>query len=185
MPVKALSILYRAKFRDALEKTDWFGEIPAEIWGKDWVVHCQPVGSGVAALKYLAPYIFRVALNNRRIRGLEDERVTFCYKDTNHGDTRFCVLRVEEFIRRFLQHVLPRGFVKVRYYGFFSSTKRGMLAKIRLLLGKFRLTGWVRRRIDPGSLEKRCPTCGSVLRWLGSLQPRVRPPPERRYLEAA
>jgi len=61
LPVKPLSILFRAKFRDALQKTDLFEEVPAEVWTQDWVAHCQPVGNGVAALKYLAPYIFRVA----------------------------------------------------------------------------------------------------------------------------
>ncbi len=185
LPVKALSILFRAKFRDALKKTDWFEEIPEEVWTRDWVVHCQPVGSGVAALKYLAPYIFRVALSNRRIRRLEDERVTFCYKAPDRKDTRFCTLRAEEFIRRFLQHVLPRGFVKVRYYGFFSSGNRGLLARIRLLLGKFRLTRRTHQQAGTNQLERRCPTCGSVMRLLQSLQPRVRPPPGCWFLEAA
>ena len=185
LPVKALSILFRAKFRDALKKTDWFEEVSVEVWTRDWVVHCQPVGSGVAALKYLAPYLFRVALSNRRICGLEDERVTFCYRASDREDTRFCTLRAEEFIRRFLQHVLPRGFVKVRYYGFFSSGNRGLLARIRLLLGKLRLTRPIHSQAGLNQPEQRCPTCGSVMRLLQSLQPRVRPPPGRWFLEAA
>jgi hypothetical protein len=70
--VKPLSILVRAKFRDQLKKTDLFPLVDQHIWNKDWVVHCQPVGTGEAAFKYLAPYIFRVAISNKRILKLED-----------------------------------------------------------------------------------------------------------------
>ena len=112
MPVKALSELFRAKFRDALRKTESFADIPASVWSQKWVVHCKPVGSGVGALKYLAPYIFRVAISNNRILNLENDRVTFRYRDTDTAQERVCTLAAEEFIRRFLQHVLPKGFVK-------------------------------------------------------------------------
>jgi hypothetical protein len=66
--VKPLSKLFRGKFRAALEKTDLFEQLPAEVWHakREWVVHCQSVGSGEVALKYLAPYIFRVAISNNR-----------------------------------------------------------------------------------------------------------------------
>jgi ribosomal protein L37AE/L43A len=70
LPVRALSVLFRAKFRDALQQTELFAQIPPEVWTQDWVVHCQPVGDGAHALKYLAPYIFRVAISNRRIRSV-------------------------------------------------------------------------------------------------------------------
>ncbi|MFQ5923891.1 MAG: transposase, partial [Anaerolineales bacterium] len=96
-----------------------------EVWRQDWVVHCQPVGSGVAALKYLAPYVFRVALSNRRIRRLAGDQVTFEVRGSQSGAMRTCTLPAEEFMRRFLQHVLPRGFVKVRYYGFFPGLPGG------------------------------------------------------------
>ena len=125
LPVKALSVLFRAKVRDGLRKTDWLGPVPKEVWSQDWVVHCQPVGSGVAALKYLAPYIFRVALSNRRLRRLDGDQISFCYKDSRSGEARSCTLSAEELIRRFLQHVLPKGFVKVRYYGFFPGLPGG------------------------------------------------------------
>jgi hypothetical protein len=114
MPVKALSKLFRAKFRDALFQTDCFKDIPASVWTEGWVVHCQPVGDGLGALKYLAPYIFRVAISSSRILKLADDKVTFRYQDTDSGQERVCILGVEEFIRRFLQHGLPKGFVKVR-----------------------------------------------------------------------
>jgi hypothetical protein len=178
VPVKPLSIIFRAKFRDALQKTDLFDSVPAEAWTQDWVVHCQAVGSGVAALKYLAPYIFRVAISNHRICKLAHDRVSFCYQDAGTGATRTCTLSAEEFIRRFLQHVLPKGFVKVRYYGFFSHGKRRLLATIRLLLG---LSGETKspddQQANAMSPVLRCPTCGQEMRWIQTIRPNGRCPP--------
>ncbi len=65
VPVKALSILFRAKFRDALKEAGLFDQVPSQVWQQDWVTHCKSVGKGEGALKYLAPYIFRVAISNR------------------------------------------------------------------------------------------------------------------------
>ena len=127
-------MLFRAKFRDALRQTELFAEVPPEVWTQDWVVHCQPVGNGARALKYLAPYIFRVAISNRRILSLEDDQVTFGYTDGRSGQRKTCTVSAEEFIRRFLQHVLPKGFTKVRYYGFYSPNQREVLSKVRQLL---------------------------------------------------
>jgi hypothetical protein len=89
------------------------------------------VGTGLGALKYLAPYIFRVAISNNRILKVENDRVTFRYRDTETGSERFCTLDAEEFIHRFLQHVLPKNFVKVRYYGLFSPGLRKPLTALR------------------------------------------------------
>jgi len=135
VPVKALSGIFRARWREALRPTEVFDRIPASVWTTDWVVHCQPVGTGETAFKYLAPYVFRVALSNRRLVKVEDERVTFRYRATDTGQPKLCTLAVEEFIHRFLQHVLPGGFVKVRYYGFLSAGQRPQLALIRQSLG--------------------------------------------------
>ena len=177
LPVKALSVLFRAKLRDGLRDTPWFEQVPKEVWSQDWVVHCQPVGSGVAALKYLAPYIFRVALSNRRLRRLDGDQVSFGYKDSRSGEARSCTLSAEELIRRFLQHVLPKGFVKVRYYGFFSPGQRPLLAKLRRLLVGFRPAKRSGKPARRNPLEWRCPSCGSLMQWLQALRPRSRPPP--------
>jgi hypothetical protein len=131
LPVKALSRIVRAKFRDALRQTPLFALVPESVWQQAWVVHCQPVGSGLTALKYLAPYIFRVAISNKRILKLAEGKVTFRYRASDTGKLRTCALPAEEFIHRFLQHVLPKGLVKVRYYGFLSSGSRQQLAAIR------------------------------------------------------
>ena len=177
LPVKPLSILFRAKFRDALRKKDWFDQVPEEVWFQDWVVHCQPVGNGVAALKYLAPYIFRVALSNKRIHQLADGQVTFSYRDSRSGETRFRTLPAEEFIRRFLQHVLPKGFVKVRYYGFFSPGKCSSLPIIRRLLGRFSLPRFLQQGATHQPRELCCPSCGAVMHWLQPIRPTSRIPP--------
>jgi hypothetical protein len=176
--VKPLAILFRAKFRDVLRKTGLFEAVPAHTWQQDWVVHCQPVGNGQAALKYLAPYIFRVALSNRRILKVEDDQVTFTYKDGNSGKSKRRTLAAEEFIRRFLQHVLPKGFVKVRYYGLFSPGHRPRLRQVRQLLGMP-----LAPPPDPPAQDTsippvlRCPRCGQTMYHVQTLRPRSRCPP--------
>lgn len=130
LPVRALSKLFRATFRDALKKSDCFQQVPTAVWSQDWVVHCQPVGRGRRALRYLAPFIFRVALSNRRLVAMTDESVTFRYRPSGLREWRLCTVSAVEFLRRFLQHVLPKGFVKVRHYGFFSPGQRQVLRQI-------------------------------------------------------
>jgi hypothetical protein len=178
--VKPLSILFRAKFRDELKKTALFDLVPAKTWTKDWVVHCKPVRNGVAALKYLAPYIFRVAISNNRILKVEDDQVTFRYKDSKTGETRHCTITAQEFIRRFLQHVLPKGFVKVRYYGFFSHGNRHLLNQVRRLLGNASTAKQTdSQRANPASQNQAlpCPKCGRVMRLIETLKPQRRRPP--------
>jgi predicted RNA-binding Zn-ribbon protein involved in translation (DUF1610 family) len=191
--VKPLSILFRAKFRDALKKTDLFEQVPAEVWQQDWVVHCQPVGSGERALKYLAPYIFRVAISNSRIVNLENSQVTFRYRSARGRREQYCTLPAEEFIRRFLQHVLPRGFVKVRYYGLFSPAYRPVLNQLRLQLTPpptEPLPAEVLAEAtspvgSPSSFP--CPTCGRPMRRVQTLKPNQgrSPPLEQRVNLAA
>jgi hypothetical protein len=132
--VKPLSKLFRAKFRIALQKADLLNEVPYQVWQQEWVVHCQAVGNGQAALKYLAPYIFRVAISNNRIVKVAEGKVTFRYTPSGRKKSKLCTLPAEEFIRRFLQHVLPKGFVKVRYYGLFAPGQRQRLKQARTLL---------------------------------------------------
>ena len=134
VPVHALALLFRAKLRAALRQTDYSGEIPAAVWTVPWVVDCRPVGSGAAALKYLAPYIFRVALSNKRIVRVADDRVTFRYVDGATHQPKSCTLPALTFLQRFLEHVLPRGFVKLRQFGLFSRRYRRLLAQLRAQL---------------------------------------------------
>jgi hypothetical protein len=180
VPVKPLSILFRAKFRDALKKTDLFALVSNETWTQDWVVHCQPVGNGMAALKYLAPYIFRVAISNNRILKLEDGQVTYRYTASDTGKTKYCTVIAEEFIRRFLQHVLPKGFIKVRYYGLFSPSNRHRLRQARKLLGDCPSSQSSDDHQATTTLPKRdvcCPKCGQVMQLMQTVRPKRQRPP--------
>jgi putative transposase len=132
------------------------------------VVDCQPVGTARAALKYLAPYIFRIALSNNRIVQLADEQVTFRYTIGDTGQTAYATLPVQEFLRRFLQHILPKGFVKVRYYGLFRVGMRRSLARLR---GQLRLMEHIAEQATPAPAASDgdarvviCPRCGQAMR---------------------
>jgi hypothetical protein len=188
LPVKALSKIFRGKFRQALLKTAFFAQIRSKVWQQDWVVHCKPVGNGHTALKYLAPYVFRVAISNRCLVKLENDAelvptVTFRYRATDTGEPKLCTLSAEAFIHRFLQHVLPNGFVKVRYFGFFAPGCRKRLAALRQRLeqeypenlGESKATPEL---ADPTPQPKLCcPSCGLPLLFQRTIQPTGRCPP--------
>ena len=92
--------------------------VPDAVWHTNWIAHVTAWGQGEqAVLDYLARYVFRIAITNARIVGLDDAGVTVAYRNRKIGRQRTCRLGGDEFIRRFLQHVLPRGFHKVRYFG--------------------------------------------------------------------
>ena len=122
-PVRALSVIFRAKMRDALKADALLDEAPARVWRKPWVVHSQHAGSGAKVLEYLARYVFRVAITNSRIEAFERGQVTFRYRDNRTQQLRHVCVPAEEFIQRFLHHVLPRGFPKVRHYGLASTAR--------------------------------------------------------------
>ena len=165
--VKPLAVLFRAKLRAALRQTALWSEISAAAWQQDWVLDCRPVGSGRAALKYLAPYIFRVAISNNRIVRVADEQVTFRYSVGDTGQTAYCTLPVQEFLRRFLQHILPKGFVKVRYYGLFRVGNRRSLSRVRSQLQLLQLLA---AEVTPTPVARdgsvrvvSCPSCGQLM----------------------
>jgi hypothetical protein len=131
LPVMALSPIFRAKFRDRMIKAGLIDQIPAVVWQKEWNVNCQPVGEAQASIKYLAPYVFRVAISNSRMIKVEDGKVFFHYKHEKSNRLRTLELDVMEFMYRFLQHVLPTGFMKVRYYGFLNPASNVSLDEVR------------------------------------------------------
>jgi Putative transposase/Transposase zinc-binding domain len=177
VPVKALSLIFRAKFREQLCQSDLFQQVKSQVWQQDWVVHSQPIGTGQAAFKYLAPYIFRVAISDHRIINLKDGHVTFKYKESATQQIRFATVTAAEFIRRFLQHVLPSRFVKVRYYGLLSPANRQLLPQVRQLLSASsgKLNNHQVKATAPSALPN-CPHCGGPLTLLAPLAPRGRPP---------
>jgi len=131
LPVRALSRIVRAKFRDQINTRGLLGQIPGEVWAMEWNVNCQAAGDGIRALQYLAPYVFKVAISERRILSVDAHHVRFRYQKPQRHRVRTMTLPIMEFMRRFLQHVLPRGFMKIRYYGFLSPTSSVSLEDIK------------------------------------------------------
>jgi hypothetical protein len=135
VPIKALAKLVRGKFRALLRRTCPDLAIPDAVWRTPWILHVTAWGTGEqAVLDYLARYVFRVALTNARIVGLSDEAVAIQYKERKTGLPRTCHLSGHEFMRRFLQHVLPRGFHKIRYFGLWHPAHRHNAARVRRML---------------------------------------------------
>ncbi len=137
LPVRAVSKIIAARFRDALEsaKPDLFRALPRKTWKRAWCCYCKPYGHGKqAVLQYLARYAFRIAITNARIVAMDATHVTFRHKDREANQWRTCRLTGVEFLRRFLMHVLPKGFHKARYYGLWHHSKRPLQQRARLLL---------------------------------------------------
>jgi len=133
-PGYVLSPVFRGKMRDAVRRAGLLDQVPLDTWTCDWVVHVQPAGAGQQVLESLGRYVFRVAITNRRLERFEQGRVTFRYRDRRDGSTKRRTLPARQFLARFLQHVLPRGFAKVRHDGLASPTCRRPLDAARTLL---------------------------------------------------
>jgi len=193
LPVKVLSSLFRGKFLALLDEATARGQIrfggstaplaePAawaaflrKMHREAWVVYAKPpFGSPEQVLKYLARYTHRVAISNSRIVALTAEHVRFRYRDRKRGDvTRTMTLGGVEFLRRFLLHVLPKGFVRIRHFGLFANRRRkAKLAHCRALLAAQPPALVHAPALDPNSDRDakadlheladrhRCPSCG-------------------------
>jgi hypothetical protein len=198
VPVRALSVMFRAKVLDALQQAGC--PVPKELWQnhKKWVVHAQHAGSGQKVLDYLGRYVFRIAITHSRLEQLENGHVTFRYRDNKTQQLRRVRVSVQEFVRRFLQHVLPKGLPKVRHYGLGSSACRSRHAQALALLQKEpppsqppALSAAPLTQAAPPQATPLCPHCGlarlvrlgelprlrSGLRWLSQLLPSKKIPP--------
>jgi len=177
LPVKALSQIFRAKFKDEMAKRNLLHLIDPSVWTIPWNVNCQPVGDGAATLKYLAPYVFRVAISNSRIVSVKERNVVFSYLKKGSNRPRHVRLDAMEFIRRFLQHVLPSGFMKVRHYGFMSANCAISMTRLRLLIleslkkVKIDLAHLATVKPKPAMPKPVCPVCGGSLLYLFSIVP--------------
>jgi hypothetical protein len=140
MPGRALSPIFRAKLRDALQAAGLYDSVPKKAWKQDWVVHVKRAGTGEEMIEYLGRYLFRPPISNPSIEHFEAGKVTFRYRDGQSGHRKRCTVASQEFIRRFLQHVLPRGFTRVRHYGCFSPGSAKKLAVARSLLERLQGT---------------------------------------------
>ncbi len=150
----------------------------ARAGATDWVVYCKPpFGGPEQVLGYLANYTHRIAISNSRIVSFDGERVCFRYREYAHGNAqKLLTLEVDEFLRRFLLHVLPPRLVRIRYYGFLANRTRARnidLAR-QLIGGRF-----LPPVPPPQPDDHRCPRCGTgTLRVIGPV-PAERPPPSR------
>ena len=158
-PVKALSKVYRAKFCDALKakNPDDYTKVKKELWSKPWVVFAKkPFGNAHSVVEYLGRYSHKIAISNNRIQEVDDKNVTFKYKDyRQNGTKKQMVLSHGEFIRRFALHILPKRFVKIRHYGFLSSTWKRQ--KLQDLQKKMNFTP-IARETKAASMRK-CQCC--------------------------
>jgi hypothetical protein len=188
LPVRQLSRLFRGKFLDLLRRAydrgllgfhgqqqhladpQTFRALLEACWQTEWVVYAKsPFGGPAQVLKYLARYTHRVAISNQRLVKVEADQVFFRWKDYAHGNQpKVMALGAVEFIRRFLQHVVPPGFVRIRHYGLLANRVRAEnLARCRALLGLgpgSAADGAASRQEPPPSSEAaagaRCPVCG-------------------------
>ena len=186
VPVKALSKVFRGIFRDLVKKRMPELRVPAEAWKAEWVVYCKPAVQGInTVLNYLGRYVHRVAIANSRILSIDDGKVTFRYQECGQTQWRTMTLAATDFIRRFLQHVLPSGVHKVRYYGLWAPANRRLLCQVQLLLAVDESVPATLKSDSPtmtpssSSLEGApCPRCEKgALVCIGRLARRGRGPP--------
>lgn len=206
LPLKVLSRLFRGKFlfylKEAYQKGKLVfpGEIAAlkdrgafnrlltEHYEKEWAVYCKPpFGSAERAMDYLGRYTHRVAISNERLVKLEGGRVTFRYRDRRDNDrVKLMTLEAAEFIRRFLLHILPDGFVKIRHYGTLSNRNRkAKLGLCKRLLGvdcraegrEEKTESWHELLTRITGVDPRiCPSCGKGKMILKEVLNRSAPP---------
>ena len=175
VPVKAASPIFRAKFLDCLAPSGLGDEARQAVGDKKWVVHSKAVGDGRRALRYLAPYVYRVAISNGRLVKCEPGpdglgRVTFTYRKSGSNRLRTMTLTADQFLRRFLQHVLPRGFQKVRHYGFAHPRQRVNFQWLKMLVTITLNAVYVllvAAKPLPVSHGPTCPDCGAEMIYMG------------------
>ncbi len=184
IPVKLLSKKFREKIEILLQKRnpEIFDIIHQKIWESGFNTHSEPVGNGESTLKYLANYVYKTAISNNRIVSLENGKVTFTYKDSKTQETKFESIPVFEFMRRFLQHTLPKRFQRIRHFGFLSS---GAKQKFKQIFSYFSFTPQNRFKIKSESekLKARnkfiCPKCHKQMKHFLTIELGSRAPPLR------
>jgi len=137
VPVKKLSPMISKQFAEVLKKEypDLFAQVLPKTWKREWCSFCKHFGQGRnTVVRYLARYVFRIAITGSRILAMDETHVTFRYKENSTGEWKTERITGVNFIRRFLLHVLPKGFHKVRYYGLWSAPKREFQHRARILL---------------------------------------------------
>ena len=156
---KAMANVFRARFLTALNEAGL--SIPKKVPVK-WVVDCSHVGKGITALKYLSRYLYRGVISEKNIISNQDGKVTFKYINSSTGDTQYRTLKGEDFLHLIMQHVLPKGFRRVRDYGFLHGNAKKLLSLIQLILHVFIKV--IKQRSRP---VFKCPCCKSPMIIMG------------------
>jgi len=181
MPKRAVARIFKGKFSDGLNKLGLYNHAPAIAWKKKWGIDIKKVGSGLEALKYLTPYIFRVAISNKNVLNVTDRDVTFRYRDRESDTIQIRTLPAEKFMGRFLQHVLPKGFQKVRTFGLYHPKQRHKLKVVKEQLqpedcqtieGKLSTS----KPIKAASVRFICPCCHVDMIRIGKIANKRGPP---------
>jgi hypothetical protein len=137
LPTAVLAVRMRNRMRDRLRKDypELWKAVPNGAWAKAWNVNIQAVGTGDKAFGYLARYMQSTAIRDKRIIACDAQTVTYEWVDRKNGQTHRLTVTGTEFLRRFLQHTLPKGLMRVRHYGFLSAAAKAQLAAVRASLG--------------------------------------------------
>jgi hypothetical protein len=187
-PVRQLSIVFRGKLLERLKQnlkkqnlfTTAHQQIIDRCYAKPWVVYCEPsLGNAQQIVEYLAKYTHRVAISNTRIKNIDERNVTFSYKDyADNANQKLMTLTGVEFLRRFAMHILPRGFVKIRYFGILTSRYK---PQVKSLKGKPDITQLAETREQrlvrlTGYNPCQCPKCKTGTMQAVEILPRIRSP---------
>jgi len=176
LPRRAVAAAFRQGFEAALRAAapQLHAQIADSVWRKTWQIHCQHAGSGEAVVRYLARYVFRTAISDARILAADDQGVSFRYVDSETKQPGTARFTAEEFMRRYLQHVLPPGQHRVRYFGWMHPGARARRRAVETLLATVIV---VRRAEAPPPWHLRCPHCGAFsLVAIGTIKRGASPP---------
>lgn len=163
----ALAKVFRARFLAALNDAGL--SIPKNV-PEEWVVDCDHVGKGISALKYLSRYLYRGVISEKNIVSNQNGQVTFKYIESKTGKPRYRTLKGEDFLQLIMQHVLPKGFRRVRDYGFLHGNAKKLLFLVQLILHVF--IKKIERRPRPAF---KCPRCKAPMMIVGFGRPVQRP----------
>jgi hypothetical protein len=172
LPAKAIAAAFRDRFEAALREhaRDLHAQVPDAVWRIKWGVDTHPAGTGVQVVRYLARYVCRTAISDERIVRATDEAVTFRYIDSQTKQRRECMLSADEFMRRYLQHVLPPGQHRVRYFGWMHPAAKRRRIIVETLLAKAIVVRPARPA--PPKWHLQCRHCGTfTLVAIGTINP--------------
>jgi len=164
VPVRSLSVIFRAKIRDRLHSAQLLDQVPTSVWEQNWVVHAQHAGTGQKVLDYLGRYVCRIAISQSRLESLQEGQVAFHYRDNRTQQLQRVQITAAQFVERFLQHVLPQALAKVRHYGLSSAAAQQRHAAALALL---QASSAPAAPLQPPPLPAtpddllRCPRCGT------------------------